>query len=213
MDAVMFHLKGAHLTAQRVGRTLLRTFAITPARFDLMLALGEKGMRQNDLWRRLGVVRSAVSEMLRSLRALGWVKRVRASDGRTWLIQATRRGRAVLERAYERCVANGDATVHMDAGLTEGHVEIDALARRNAFIFACDGFETHFRLVPWFRGRDLYEWHPEDYWTLLTTHDDPTGGEAVPWVDEWLREPEIAKQHLLFAPGWEEGDDGGIVGR
>jgi DNA-binding MarR family transcriptional regulator len=213
MDAVMFHLKGAHLAAQRVGRTLLRPLGITPARFDLMNALGDKGMRQSDLWRRLGVVRSAVCEMVRSLRALGWVKRVRAADGRTWLVQATRLGRAMLERAFEACVANGDAAVHMDAGLTQGHVESDALAAREQFVFKCDGFAGHYRLAPRLRGPDLYVWRAEDYWMYLTEYEDPTGTESIPWVDDWLRESEVAKENLFLAPCGEEGDDRGIVGR
>src|SRR5579885_110792 len=92
MDAVMFHVKAAHLAAQRVGRSLVRKYGLTPARFDLLNALRGKGMRQCDLWRRLNVVRSVVSEMIAALLELRWVKRVRAADGRTWLVQLTQRG-------------------------------------------------------------------------------------------------------------------------
>lgn len=180
----MFHVKGAHLAVQRVGRGLLRKFGMTPARYDLMNALGVRGMKQNDLWRRLGVVRSVVCELVRALRILGWVKRVRAADGRTWLVQRTRRGTEIFERAAADCVDNGAATELMDAGLTQNHVESDSLKARVEFIFACDAIETTFRVFPWFRGPDLYGWHPEDYWTWLTDPAEPTGTEMIPWVTD-----------------------------
>ena len=184
MDAVMFHAKAAHLAAQRVGRRLLRGYGVTPARFDLMNALGVRGMKQSDLWRRLNVVRSVVCEMVRALRELGWVKRVRAADGRTWLVQLTQRGRAIFERAYAGCVENGDATAYMDAGLTSGYAELDASRYRNEFIFACDALDAAFRVTPWFEGACLYGWHPEDYWTWLTDADDRTGTEKIPFVSD-----------------------------
>ncbi|HEY1960422.1 MAG TPA: hypothetical protein VGH28_32650 [Polyangiaceae bacterium] len=180
----MFHLKAAHLTAQRVGRALVGRFGLTPARFDLLNALRGKGMRQCDLWRRLNVVRSVISEMVAALLSLEWVKRVRAADGRTWLVMLTRRGRAVIEAAYAECVDNGEATVHMDAGLTNGHVETDAQAKRLELIYACGSMHEVFRATPSFRGPCLYGWHPEDYWTWLTDPNDRTGGEVVPFVDE-----------------------------
>jgi len=184
MDAVMFHVKAAHLASQRVGRSLVRKYGLTPARFDLLNALRGNGMRQCDLWRRLNVVRSAVSEMIASLLELGWVKRVRAADGRTWLVQLTRRGLALFEQANVMCVENGDATVHMDAGVTGGHVELDAQRKREELIFACEHICEMFRIAPHFFSPPLYLWHPEDYWTSLTDPNDRTGGESVPFVDE-----------------------------
>ncbi len=98
----MFQLKAAHLSVQKVGRGLLREHeAMTPARFDLLNALGERGMRQMDLWKRLNVGRSAVSQMVRLLMELGWVKRVRAADSRTWLVMRTRNGREAFEAAND----------------------------------------------------------------------------------------------------------------
>jgi len=172
MDAVMFHLKSAHLTVQRVGRTLLRPFGMTPARFDLMNALGTRGMKQSELWRRLHVVRSAVSELLAALEALAWVKRVRAADGRTRLVQLTRRGREILERAYAACVESGVATVHMDAGLCGGHAELDAQAYREELGDRCEAIDALYRTATHRRATDLYPWRPDDYWFLLTYADD-----------------------------------------
>src|SRR5690349_980733 len=84
MDAVMFDVKAAHLALQRVGREFAHPYGMTVARFDLMNALGGKGMLQKDLWKLLQVTRSVVCEMVQSLMEKGWVKRVRAADSRTW---------------------------------------------------------------------------------------------------------------------------------
>ena len=180
MDAVMFRLKEAHLAVQRVGRGLLGRFGLTPARFDLMHAVAANGMRQSDLWKRLGVVRSVICEMVRSLEVLGWVKRVRAADSRTWLVYLTRRGREVFERAYARWVESGDATLYMDAALTGGHVESDAQERRSEMIDACEKVDAAFRTRPWFHAPELYPWHPEDYYFMLTSPDEPPG--RIPFV-------------------------------
>ncbi len=155
---------------------------MTTARFDLMNAIGTKGMKQSDLWRLLRVVRSVVCEMVRSLMALGWVKRVRAADGRTWLVQLTRRGREVFARVSRDCVENGDMTMHMDAGLVRGHVELDSRVHRERFNFTCENVLAMYGRGPELRGKQLYLWHPEDYWTWLTDPDDPTGTERIPWV-------------------------------
>src|SRR6478609_11826139 len=106
MDAIVFEMKKAHLAGARFGRLLLKPFGgkLTPARFNLMLALRGQHMRQSDLWKLLGVVRSVVSEMLDSLHDLKWVKAIRAADGRTRLISLTRLGRMLIDVAYKHCV-------------------------------------------------------------------------------------------------------------
>ena len=198
MDAVMFEVKGAHLAVQRVGRGLLRRFGLTPARFDLMNALGQKGMKQNDLWRRLNVVRSVVSEMVQALRRLAWVKRVRAADGRTWLVQLTQRGREVFERAYAEWVETGIVAQHMDEALVEGHLEQDAEQKRLELIYPCEALQERFRVRPPFRGQDLYGWYPEEYCYWLTDAEDRNDSE-LPFVDR-LSEAQIAEKDLLLAP-------------
>jgi DNA-binding MarR family transcriptional regulator len=182
MDAVMFEVKGTHLAAQRQGRVMLRRFGLTPARFDLMHALGRDGMKQSDLWKRLNVTRSVVCEMVHALKVLGWVARVRAADSRTWMVRLTRRGWALFERAYDACVESGDAALRMDQGLARGYVEIDGVAARNEFLFVCEGIQWEFRPHSWFGGRPLYVWKPEDYYAWLTDPDEPPGD--VPFVTD-----------------------------
>ena len=156
MDAVMFRVKAAHLASQRFGRRLLRGFGLTPARFDLMNALGRDGMRQSELWKQLNVVRSVISEMLGALLELGWVKRSRAPDGRTWRVQLTKAGRDVFERAYDRWVESGDVALAMDAALCGRHVELDADRKRLELIDACDTLDAEFRGIPWGHGGHVY---------------------------------------------------------
>src|SRR4029079_16378974 len=121
MDAILFEMKKAHLAGARFGRFLLKPFGpkLTPARFNLMLALHEKPMRHCDLWKLLGVVRSVVSEMLDSLHELKWVKAIRAADGRTRLISLTRLGKWLIDLAFKHCVLSGDMPLEIDRALDE----------------------------------------------------------------------------------------------
>jgi DNA-binding MarR family transcriptional regulator len=175
MDAVMFETKETHLALQRVGRGMLQRFGMTPARFDLMKALGTKGMRQSDLWKRLNVVRSVVSEMVQALEELGWVKRVRAADSRTWLVMLTRRGRDVFQCAFDACVESGNAAVMMDYGLTQTHIESDSEDARTTYLWFANNIATTFRTAPWFRGDALYPNDPEDYYFMLLTPGEEPG--------------------------------------
>ncbi len=181
MDAVLFGLKGGHLSASRFARRALRPFALTPARFDLMNALGRRGARQCDLWRRLNVVRSVVSEMVGALLELGWVKRVRAADGRTWLVSLTKRGRDVFERAYARWVESGDAAVYVDAVLVDRQFEVDPARSRIELITLTARFidELGWELP---RARSLYPWDPADYYFFFADMDPPSTYGPVPFV-------------------------------
>ena len=178
----MFELKAAHLSVQRVGRGLLRPHGMTVARFDLMNALGLKGMKQSDLWKRLNVVRSVICEMVRSLMELGWVKRVRAADSRTWLVMMTRKGREIFQRAFDTHVESGDVAVLMDYGLAQKNAEVDALRIREVLWWHLTSIQVTFRKMPWWRGDDLYCCDPEDYYAWLTSTDDLAG--KVPFVGD-----------------------------
>jgi DNA-binding MarR family transcriptional regulator len=181
MDAVLFELKRGHLSATRIARRALRAFELTPARFDLMNAIGRRGARQCDLWRRLNVVRSVVSEMVGALLELRWVKRVRAADGRTWLVSLTRRGREVFERAYDRWVESGDVAVYVDAVLVDRQFEVDPGRHRIELITRMANFieELGWDLR---RGRSLYPWDPEDYYDRFADMEPPWTCGRVPYV-------------------------------
>ena len=176
----MFETKAAHLSVQRVGRGLLRPHGLTVARFDLMNALGKKGMRQSDLWKRLNVVRSVICEMVLALVELGWVKRVRAADSRTWLVMLTRLGRAVFQRAFDEHVESGKVAVLMDYGVAREHADANALAIRETLWWHLTSIQLTFRKSPWWRGPNLYWCNPEDYYFHLTWPGELA--EKVPFV-------------------------------
>jgi DNA-binding MarR family transcriptional regulator len=182
MDAVMFELKAAHLSVQKVGRGLLRDHErMTVARFDLMNALGSEGMKQSDLWKRLNVVRSAVCQLVRTLMELGWVKRVRAADSRTWLVTLTRKGREAFQRVNEAQVESGNVAVWMDYGLAREQADSDAQDIRETLWWHLSSISTTFRTMPWWHGDDLYWCDPEDYWHWFTWPGESAG--ELPWVE------------------------------
>lgn len=117
------------------------------------------------------MVRSAICEMVRALGRLGWLTRVRAADSRTWLVRLTKRGLRLFERAYDEWVDSGAVTVHVDAALCNGHVELPVEPERLAILYACESLEARFRATPR-RGPDLYFWDPADYYGWLTDADE-----------------------------------------
>jgi DNA-binding MarR family transcriptional regulator len=101
MDAILFGMKRGHQAALRFEHGVLAPFGLTPARFDMLYALGQRlSVRQSELRRELGVARSTVSRMLASLERLGWVERTPREHTRR--IRLTPAGVALLRRAAWR---------------------------------------------------------------------------------------------------------------
>ena len=197
MDAVLFEMKKAHLAGARFGRWLLKPFGgkLTPARFNLMLAIHPKGMRQNDLWKLLGVVRSVVSEMLDSLRKLRWVKSIRAADGRTRLISLTRFGKWLFELAFAHCIRSGNMGCEVNRALEGPKEDKDANSERYKASKIAVKLTEYFGWVleP---EIDLYIW---DLAKLLPYLDWPLGDKAH-------YELRIADPGVIDAPMFEAGD-------
>jgi DNA-binding MarR family transcriptional regulator len=198
MDAVLFEMKKAHLAGARFGRMLLKPFGekMTPARFNLMLALhGGKGMRQNDLWKLLGVVRSVVSEMLDSLKKLNWVKAIRAADGRTRLISLTRYGRMLFEAAFAWCIRNGNMGCEVNRALEGPKADKDPNSERYKASKIAVKLTEYFGWVleP---EVDLYIW---DLSKLAECFCWPIGDKAH-------YELRVADEGMIDAPMFEEGD-------
>jgi DNA-binding MarR family transcriptional regulator len=109
MNAIFFASKRAFHGVLRVTRRPLGSLGLTAARFDLMFALLRRdtaevcgSIRQSDLRRTLGVSPSVVSRMLRSLEALGWVRRTRSLlDRRQRDVTLTEPGRGRIRTAYK----------------------------------------------------------------------------------------------------------------
>jgi DNA-binding MarR family transcriptional regulator len=196
MDAVLFEMKKAHLAGARFGRTLLKPFTkLTPARFDMLVALSEGPMRQNDLWRLLGVVRSVVSEMLDSMRSLGWVKRIRAADGRTRLVSLTVRGAQLFRRAYALCIGSGEMQLELDCAMKGPHGFGDSEEQRVGVMTTASKI---IRYLGWVLegASHLYWFDPEEIFDQL---DWPIGDNA-------RYELLVADEGTVSAPMFQAGD-------
>jgi DNA-binding MarR family transcriptional regulator len=197
MDGVLFEMKKAHLAGARFGRKLLEPFSkkLTPARFNLMFAISERPMRQNDLWKLLGVVRSVVSEMLESLHELKWVKAIRAADGRTRLISLTRLGKRLIDLAYRRCILSGDMPLEVDRALEGRRGDKKAYRERYNGALIATKLTEHFGwcLVG---ADDLYLW---DLAQLLDQF-------VWPISDTAHYELRVADPGMIEAPWFEAGD-------
>jgi DNA-binding MarR family transcriptional regulator len=90
---------------------------MTPARFDLLCALALHPF-QSALSECLGVSREAVSVMVRRLVSLGWLRRQRAPDKRTFIVSLTELGTELFDLA--RAIVEGAKSYrsHFDAFFT-----------------------------------------------------------------------------------------------
>jgi DNA-binding MarR family transcriptional regulator len=204
MDAFFFSMKRAHLGWERLGRGFLKEFALTPARYDLLNTIvdgeasGER-MTQAELWKRLGVVRSAVCEMVKELVERKILRReARAADSRTWILKLTELGKRLQKEAYDELNNNGIATQWADS-LMMDRKDSDPMPVRHHWtqIFFSIGADlgNHVR-----RNHDLYTWDIEElYASLITPEDGETWGD-VPWMDEkWIAENSIEIDQAALA--------------
>ena len=101
MHAMIFEPKLAHLAAQSLARDFipyLECDGITPARFDMLRAIGRETRRQDELARMLGVSSSNVARMVKALVQLDFVHRIRSfEDARTWDLWLTEKARDLLQ--------------------------------------------------------------------------------------------------------------------
>ena len=188
MDAVFFSMKRAHLGGQRLGRFLLEPFAafgLTPARFDMMKTIYEceEMLSQAKLVKRLGVVRSAVHDMVKALLKLKLLSRFRAADGRTFIVQLTELGRALIKKACDELMETGEASARVDNLITPTSDPMDLRHQWTESFF-------HIGAVlgndAW-ANQDLYWWNLEDLYAVVIRPEDGTTWGPVPWMnDEWI---------------------------
>jgi DNA-binding MarR family transcriptional regulator len=187
MDAVFFSMKRAHLGGQRLGRKFLKMFELTPARFDLLNTIvdceeAEERMTQSELWKRLGVVRSAVCEMVKELVEARILKRYRAADSRTWIVRLTELGKRLQKAAYDALINDGVATQWTDDLITDG-LDMDPAPRRHEWtqMFFSIGAQLGNRVR---RNTDLYTWDIEEFYACLIRPEDGETWGRVPWMDD-----------------------------
>ena len=197
MDAFFFSMKRAHLGVERLGRKFLEEFALTPARFDLLNTIADcvdEPMTQAELWKRLGVVRSAVCEMVKELVELGVIERERVPYERTWFVRLTALGERLRKAAYDALINAGIATQWADSLMTD-RADVDPMNVRYDWtqIFFSMGSDLGNDVQ---RNRHLYMWDIADlYGWLIPIEDAATkiGIADVPWMDDdWIAANSVA---------------------
>ena len=97
MHFLAFRLKRAHQASLRISRQIASRYALTPARYDLLYMIWKSyfAPKQSKIRAALGVARSTVSRMLKSLEELGIVRRTKSDgDRRTRRVELTPEGRS-----------------------------------------------------------------------------------------------------------------------
>jgi DNA-binding MarR family transcriptional regulator len=161
----------------------------TTARFDMMKTIyeSEEMLSQARLVEKLGVVRSAVSDMVKVLIELKLLTKFRAADGRTFIVRLTEFGRALIKKACDELMNNGEATAYVDNLITH-EFDRDPMERRHDWTvwFFNIGQKLGNDAVA---NRDLYWWDIEDlYASIIRPEDGETWG-SIPWMDEkWIAE-------------------------
>jgi DNA-binding MarR family transcriptional regulator len=209
MDAFFFSMKRAHLGVERLGRGFLKEFELTPARFDLVNTIADcededdEPMTQAELWKRLGVVRSAVCEMVKELVRVGVIVRERVPGERTWFVKLTELGRRLRWAAYDALINKGIATQWADSLITMrserdpmperymwtqiffamGH-DLGNWVRRNTYLYTWDIEDLYGWLIPLEENEDVWTWGDvplmDDAWIAQNTVEmvAPFFGEA-----------------------------------
>ncbi len=181
MDAMFLAVKQAHLAVNVFARRLLKAVGLTPARFDLLTLLSDRGVEgdwtQSEVREVLGVARSTLSEMLDAVEELGWVKRERNPfDRRTWFVSLTKKGLELIRNAFDRFVGSGDVTMHVDSFMAQGDPEVDPFPSWYETIGMARAIAATFGRG----GGEIYMYDPDDYLGWLV--DESLGSDLVPWV-------------------------------
>src|SRR5579862_2539415 len=111
MHELFFQFKRSYWGIQKMFRGPVHGIApgMTPARVDLLYALVNRpwpaDREQRLLPERLGVCKSVVSRMLKSLKELGWItKQKKEDDRRMWIVTVTKAGKEAFDNVYEMLV-------------------------------------------------------------------------------------------------------------
>jgi DNA-binding MarR family transcriptional regulator len=163
MNAQFFSTKRAHHGILRIAREPLARFVFTPARFDMLYAIGRRRETlQSSLRRALGVTAPVVSRMLRSLEELRLVKRERGSaDRRQRILHLTDAGRCCLRHAVRKVARPHRAPYRsLMRAITFGHPgNVDMCFRATCNL---DSLLVAMRREFGDSATLHYPWHPDD---------------------------------------------------
>jgi DNA-binding MarR family transcriptional regulator len=172
MNAHFFGTKRAFHAILRVMRKPLGSFGLTSARYDMLYAIFGGAPKvdrdqcltlQSELPRKLGVHKSVVSRMLRSLERIGLVARERSfADGRTRRVWLTGAGFDRLRDAT-RCLARASRRLLCMAICSGRHRHPDQrflhMSAYDSYLNSLRGqFGDAFGGTTWLG----YRWHPDD---------------------------------------------------
>ena len=109
MHQILFGLKRAFQSSLEWSKKVFAVHGLTPARFDMLYAIGsEETLYQSGLRRMLGVSGATISRMLKALKQLGLVDTfVDEFDRRCKVLVLTERGQEVLDEAIEHVFGGG----------------------------------------------------------------------------------------------------------
>jgi DNA-binding MarR family transcriptional regulator len=168
MNAHFFKTKRAFHSIVRITRKPLASFGLTAARYDMLYAIceGPPGLdddecviEQCELPERLGVHKSVVSRMLRSLEQLGLVKREHlAGDRRGYWVELTEAGVARLRDATQ-CLARASQRLLCMA------ICFARWRDRDARLQHMSAYESYLNVITREYGDEAcmpYRWHPDD---------------------------------------------------
>lgn len=164
MHAILFSIKRTFHKSVWFGRFLLRSYVLTPSRFDILYILREHrdlpSLWQSRIREILGVARPTVSRMIRALEALGFITRTRSAlDRRQWEIALTKHGRRIIEHAIKTILKSGImalSVIHFVCPKWNCPVEtLEALER-------LDNTLRYMRERLLDEATLAYPWHPED---------------------------------------------------
>jgi DNA-binding MarR family transcriptional regulator len=163
VHSTFFAMKRVFQSSLRVGRELLAPFGLTPARFDLMYLLPrstQRGIKQSDVTRSLGVTAPTVSRMVKSLVELGLVvSNVWEADMRQRWLRMTQEGVEVLRAAIAATMDSGDAHgIVLRAVVPRYFDPVDCIRVLDYFENGLDRVRTAFADT----GYIYYPWHPDD---------------------------------------------------
>ncbi len=169
MNAHFFATKRAFHGILRITRKPLLSLGLTAARYDMMHKL-LRGMsvqanmgyacKQSEMWRALGVTKSVVSRMLKSLEKLGWVTRSRPryGDKRQRTITLTEAGLTCI-RAAQQALARASKRLLCEAVCFGEHgdrgAQFQHLCKLESYLF---GMQKHYGDT----ASLCYPWHPDD---------------------------------------------------
>jgi DNA-binding MarR family transcriptional regulator len=168
MNAHFFGTKRAFHGILRITRKPLASFGLTAARYDLLFAVFGSVPKpdrsgcltsQRELPRKLGVHKSVVSRMLRSLERIGLVARRRFQrDRRQYWVELTQAGRELFRDAA-RCLARASTRLLcMAICFGRWRSQKERFRRMSDYEHYLNAMRLQYADTAWLS----YRWHPDD---------------------------------------------------